>query len=83
MNDDCTETKKQILAYLRRHPEAGDTIDGILEWWLLEERIIERRDQVERAVSQLIAEGQLIRDATTDVVSTSMNGIDSRKEKTT
>jgi hypothetical protein len=26
----------EILEYLLRNPDAGNTIEGIVEWWLLE-----------------------------------------------
>ena len=28
-----------ILAYLSDNPDAGDTFEGIVEWWLLNQRI--------------------------------------------
>jgi len=30
---------QEILEYLRKHPEASDTLEGIAEWWLLNQRI--------------------------------------------
>jgi hypothetical protein len=45
-----------ILSYLTRHPDAGDTFDGIVEWWLLEQRIRFETRNVSEAVARLVAE---------------------------
>jgi hypothetical protein len=45
-----------ILSYLTRHPDAGDTFDGIVEWWLLEQRIKFETRNVSEAVARLVAE---------------------------
>lgn len=46
-----------ILAYLSEHPDAQDTLQGIVEWWLLEQEIKSRISQVERALAELIDKG--------------------------
>jgi hypothetical protein len=50
-----------ILAYLSAHPNAQDTLQGITEWWLLEQEIKSRIDQVERVLERLVAKGLLIK----------------------
>jgi hypothetical protein len=30
---------EQIVHYLRMHPKAGDTLEGIARWWLASEQI--------------------------------------------
>ena len=45
-----------ILSYLTRHPDAGDTFDGIVEWWLLQQRIKFETQNVSEAVARLVAE---------------------------
>jgi len=45
-----------ILSYLTRHPDAGDTFDGIVEWWLLQQRIKFETRNVSEAVARLVAE---------------------------
>lgn len=50
----------EILAYLIDHPKARDTLDGIVEWWLLEKQIKFQTTKVQQAVSELVTEGLLI-----------------------
>ena len=50
----------EILAYFADHPRAQDTIEGIVEWWLLEQRIKQATTQVKATLEQLVAEGLVI-----------------------
>ncbi len=50
----------EILAYLAEHPGAQDTVEGIVEWWLLEQKIKRRTAQVKEALTQLVAEGLVL-----------------------
>ena len=55
----------EILAYFADHPQAQDTVEGIVEWWLLEQRIKRATTQVKAVLAQLVAEGLVIpRDGT-------------------
>jgi hypothetical protein len=47
----------QILAYLHNNPEAQDTLEGIVEWWLLHQRIKHQTEKVKQAVAELIGRG--------------------------
>lgn len=51
------EICKYILAYLSDNPDAGDTFDGIAEWWLLSQQIKFETRNVSDAVSRLVSEG--------------------------
>jgi len=33
------EIGRRVLAYLVTHADAGDTLEGIVEWWLMEQEI--------------------------------------------
>lgn len=60
------QTKKshvaqELLDYLARHPDAQDTLEGIVEWWLLEEKIRRRAFEVREALAELVECG-LIRE---------------------
>lgn len=49
-----------ILAYLSENPDAGDTIEGIVEWWLLTQMIKFEIRTVSGAVASLVAEGLIV-----------------------
>lgn len=51
------EICKYILAYLSDNPDAGDTFDGIAEWWLLSQQIKFETRNVSEAVDRLVSEG--------------------------
>jgi hypothetical protein len=50
----------EILAYLVEHPEAQDTMEGIVEWWLLEQRIKRQTSRVKATLTELIALGLVL-----------------------
>jgi Fe2+ or Zn2+ uptake regulation protein len=51
------EHSKIILDYLKKNPEAGDTLEGITRWWLERERIESSVDKVIKALESLVEEG--------------------------
>ena len=57
---DQREACYQILAYLADNPSAGDTFEGILEWWLLHQRIKFEARVVSEAVAKLVADGLIV-----------------------
>jgi len=58
--DPVSRIAHDVLAYLERHPEAEDTVDGISTWWLLDQHL-SSRDDVLRALEKLVAEGYLVK----------------------
>lgn len=64
MKLDQTKEKKRachdILAYLLENPDAGDTLDGIVEWWLLSQRIGFEIQTVSQALDKLVADGLIV-----------------------
>jgi hypothetical protein len=54
----CTSDKSRIahdvLAYLVEHQDAQDTLEGIVEWWLIEQKIQRQKGMVEQVLGELI-----------------------------
>jgi hypothetical protein len=50
----------QILSYLRTHQNAQDTVEGIAEWWLLEQHVRYLRGQVKQALAELVAQRMVL-----------------------
>ena len=57
---DKSQIAQDILRYLVKHPRAEDTLEGIYEWWLLEEDIARRTTEVNEALAELVGEGLVI-----------------------
>ena len=53
------DISKRILNYLQRNPEAGDTLEGIVNWWLEMERIDFSMNEVEEVLQSLIQKGRI------------------------
>ena len=49
----------EILDYLARHPDAQDTIEGILHWWVLDACIRKWTPKIEKTVDELVERGFL------------------------
>jgi DNA-binding MarR family transcriptional regulator len=50
----------EVLSYLVQHPQAQDTMEGIVEWWLLERRIRYAIADVEAALRELVGKDFLV-----------------------
>jgi predicted transcriptional regulator len=50
----------EILAYLFAHPDAKDTLEGVMEWWLLEQKIKDGITLVKEALEELVEKGLVI-----------------------
>lgn len=48
---------RMILDYLRKNPDAGDTLKGITQWWLELARIESSVDEVADALESLTQKG--------------------------
>ncbi|MCX6142468.1 MAG: hypothetical protein NTZ35_04540 [Ignavibacteriales bacterium] len=42
-----------ILTYLKQHPTAADTVEGIAKWWLLQPTLGQRVNTVEEVLHEL------------------------------
>ncbi len=47
----------EVMAYLSVHPDAQDTIEGIVQWWLLEQTIEHQTAVVREAIDHLVEKG--------------------------
>jgi len=57
---DKSQIGNEILAYLVENPKAQDTLEGIVEWWLLEQKIKFETARVKEALSDLVARGLIL-----------------------
>jgi hypothetical protein len=55
-----SEAASEILRYLTKHPFSQTTLDGIAEWWLLEQKIENQMTVVKKALSELLAKGYVL-----------------------
>ncbi len=58
--NDESKIGNEILAYLVDHPNARDTLEGIVEWWLLERQIKFQTARVKEALSDLVDRGLIL-----------------------
>ena len=52
---------RQILRYLVEHPDAKDTVDGVIKWWLSEDLAGRGRKTVQEGLDMLVSKGWLTR----------------------
>jgi predicted transcriptional regulator len=55
-----TQILREILSYLVEYPDAQDTVEGIVEWWVLDQEIKRHVSEVKEALTKLVSEGLLI-----------------------
>jgi hypothetical protein len=60
MNEKKEQLAEEILQYLIDHPNAQDTLKGIVTWWLLERTIRHRTALVKEVLDKLVADGLVI-----------------------
>jgi hypothetical protein len=64
--DTTSEVTLKILRYLDQNPNAADTVDGILEWWLLKQSIYEEEKVVKRALDELVKQNLILATRSSD-----------------
>jgi hypothetical protein len=50
----------ELLTYLTRRPDAQDTFEGILQWWVVARDVPRSPREVRGAVDELVAAGLLV-----------------------
>ena len=48
-----------IESYLKERKQAVDTLEGLVKWWLMRQKIEEEEAMVKRAVDYLLEQGKL------------------------
>ena len=66
MNDDKVAVAYEILRYLIKNPSAQDTIEGIVDWWFLEQNIKYQKRLVKKALDMMVKDGLVIARKKTD-----------------
>ena len=61
---ECSESdmkflRKEIIDYLRKNPNAGDSLEGVMNWWLSQRNKKPDVAEIEQVLEQLIAEGSV------------------------
>lgn len=54
------------MTYLAEHPESHDTLEGIVEWWLLEQEIKHRTVLVREVMAELVVRGLVLERESSD-----------------
>lgn len=62
---DPQELTRQILRYLIDHPDAKDTIEGILKWWLAKNWTEVSDEEVKKCLDLLVLKGWVTKRQTT------------------
>jgi hypothetical protein len=52
-----SDLARDILGYLRSHGDARDSLEGIVEWWMLERDILRETGRVKSALEELVRKG--------------------------
>lgn len=57
---DKSKISRDVLAYLVDHQDAQDTLEGIVEWWLVEQKIKQQTATVREALRELVKKKYLL-----------------------
>jgi hypothetical protein len=57
---DKTHIARELLAYLAEHPGAEDTLDGIVQWWLLERKLKYQVRLIIETLTGLVMDGYVV-----------------------
>jgi hypothetical protein len=63
---DKSHITHEILAYLLEHPASQDTLEGIMQWWLLDRKIKYQMRLVEKALDDLVNQELVIKEKKMD-----------------
>lgn len=55
-----------VLSYLVNNADAGDTLEGIVEWWLMEQKITQSAAKVENVLEEFSQRKLILKYKTSD-----------------
>lgn len=58
-DNDVNTIAGEIMAYLEKRPTASDSLEGISNWWLVQQAIAKNISNVELALEKLTSEGKI------------------------
>ncbi len=58
------EIARNIRGYLSDHPDAADSLEGIVHWWLLRQQIRFTSEKVKQALDYLVSRDLIARSVT-------------------
>ncbi len=59
------EKAREILSYFMRNPRAADSLEGVVRWRLLQEKIHQDVEETRRALAWLVSHGFLSQESPT------------------
>ena len=54
---DKANMRREIMQYLQMHPNAADSLNGVIDWWLSDRYQAADVKEVEQIIEQLITDG--------------------------
>ena len=58
--EESSDLASQLLSYLAENPDAQDTLEGIVDWWLMQQRIEYEISRVKDALTWLVSSGLVV-----------------------
>ncbi len=66
VSKEISDVEYEILTYMAKHPDAQDTLEGIVQWWLLERNIEHQSALVKKILSDLARKGLILENRNRD-----------------
>ncbi len=60
MSREISDIEYEILSYMVENPDAQDTLEGIVQWWLLERKLRYETPRVKEVVEELVSRGLVL-----------------------
>lgn len=57
---DRAELTRALLSYMFENAAASDTLDGIVEWWLLDRRVADSMTEVKSVLDDLVSRNLVV-----------------------